>query len=56
MIMDQLYTSTTVVLVLQTLYYDYGLRWWKNICFDATLEVSNHKPVFYQLWMFLSHR
>lgn len=54
MIMDQLYTSTTVVLVLQTLYYDYWLRWWKNICFDAPLEVSNYKPFFFQPWMFLS--
>nr|XP_018684232.1 PREDICTED: probable vacuolar amino acid transporter YPQ1 isoform X2 [Musa acuminata subsp. malaccensis] len=25
-----------------TLYYDYGLRWWKSICFDAPLEEEDN--------------
>lgn len=26
----QLYTATTILLVLQSLYYDYIYRWWKG--------------------------
>ncbi|XP_072990082.1 vacuolar lysine transporter YPQ1 [Typha latifolia] len=33
-----LYTATTVVLVLQTFYYDYLLEWTKSRCFDAKQE------------------
>ncbi|XP_065001217.1 probable vacuolar amino acid transporter YPQ1 isoform X3 [Musa acuminata AAA Group] len=35
-----LYTATTVVLVLQTLYYDYWVRWWKKRGLQAPLEVE----------------
>ncbi|KAJ8486584.1 hypothetical protein OPV22_019069 [Ensete ventricosum] len=36
-----LYTATTVVLVLQTLYYDYWVRWWKKKRgLQAPLEVE----------------
>ncbi|XP_018680067.1 probable vacuolar amino acid transporter YPQ1 isoform X2 [Musa acuminata AAA Group] len=35
-----LYTATTVVLVLQTLYYDYWVRWWKKRGLEAPLEVE----------------
>ncbi|CAL9162241.1 unnamed protein product [Musa hybrid cultivar] len=38
--MVQLYTATTVVLVLQTLYYDYWVRWWKKRGLQAPLEVE----------------
>lgn len=33
-----LYTVTTVVLLFQTLYYDYWLRWWKSKGFEPKLE------------------
>ncbi|RRT61954.1 hypothetical protein B296_00019442 [Ensete ventricosum] len=40
-----LYTATTVVLVLQTLYYDYWVRWWKKKRgLQAPLEVIIPPP------------
>ncbi|KAG1341801.1 hypothetical protein COCNU_05G000300 [Cocos nucifera] len=43
----QLYTATTVVLLFQTLYYDYWLRWRKSKDVKSTIEVSE---VFGQQW------
>ncbi|KAJ0981814.1 hypothetical protein J5N97_010069 [Dioscorea zingiberensis] len=42
-----LYTTTTVVLVVQTIYYDYCLRWWKNRDFveDSETEEETRKPL-----------
>lgn len=46
--MNQLYTLTTIVLVLQTIYYDHIVRWWEsrqveNV--DLFPEVSLGLPV-----------
>nr|XP_010936127.1 probable vacuolar amino acid transporter YPQ1 [Elaeis guineensis] len=38
-----LYTATTVVLLLQTLYYDYWLRWRKSKDVESTVEVEEER-------------
>ncbi|ONK60173.1 uncharacterized protein A4U43_C08F15170 [Asparagus officinalis] len=38
-----LYTVITVVLVIQTIYYDYFIRWWKNRGYDSTSEVDEER-------------
>ncbi|XP_008790229.2 probable vacuolar amino acid transporter YPQ1 [Phoenix dactylifera] len=38
-----LYTATTVVLLLQTLYYDYWLRWWKSKVVESIVEVEEER-------------
>ncbi|KAJ0967690.1 hypothetical protein J5N97_024607 [Dioscorea zingiberensis] len=40
-----LYTSTTVVLLVQTIYYDYWLKWWKNkgLKDDKEVDVARRK-------------
>lgn len=39
-IMHQLYTLTTIVLVLQTIYYDHLVSWWVGEQVDLFPEVS----------------
>ncbi|KAM0949965.1 hypothetical protein DsansV1_C05g0058411 [Dioscorea sansibarensis] len=38
-----LYTSVTVVLLVQTIYYDYWLKWWKNKSFNKDNKEVDHE-------------
>ncbi|CAL9152796.1 unnamed protein product [Musa hybrid cultivar] len=46
-----LYTATTVVLVLQTLYYDYWVSWWKKRGLQAPLEVIIPPPFLSSVYL-----
>jgi hypothetical protein len=46
----QLYTLTTIILVLQTIYYDHVMRWWagdREEVEDLFPEVSLYHPTLF---------